>query len=98
MSDDIESSAEYAELLESIKQTLASARSRAARAVNNVLIETYWEIGREIVGRRKIHRWGAHVVDRLSADLRAAHPGMRGLSSRNLRYMGTLASRWPDGI
>jgi hypothetical protein len=23
---------------------------------------------------------------------------MRGLSSRSLRYMATLASRWPDGI
>jgi predicted nuclease of restriction endonuclease-like (RecB) superfamily len=38
------------------------------------------------------------VTDRLSADLRAAHPGTHGLSSRNLRYMATLASRWPSGI
>jgi hypothetical protein len=40
----------------------------------------------------------AKVTDRLAADLRIAHPDMRGLSGRSLRYMATLASRWPDGI
>jgi predicted nuclease of restriction endonuclease-like (RecB) superfamily len=48
--------------------------------------------------RRREQGWGAKVTDRLAADLRAAHPDMRGLSGRNLRYMATLASRWPDGI
>ena len=42
--------------------------------------------------------WGARVIERLSADLRTAHPGIRGLSARNLRYMASLASRWPTGI
>jgi predicted nuclease of restriction endonuclease-like (RecB) superfamily len=98
MTDDIQSSAEYTELLESIKQTLASARDRAARAVNSVLIETYWKIGHEIVGRRQKNGWGARVVDSLSADLRSAHPGMRGLSPRNLWYMAALASRWSTEI
>jgi predicted nuclease of restriction endonuclease-like (RecB) superfamily len=98
VSKDIESTAEYAELLESIKQTLAAGRTRAARMVNNVLIETYWQIGREINERRQEHGWGAHVVDRLSADLRVAYPGVRGMSPRNLRYMGTLAARWPTSI
>jgi hypothetical protein len=49
MSDSITATAEYNELLDSIKQTLAAGRLRAARAVNNILIETYWKIGREIV-------------------------------------------------
>jgi predicted nuclease of restriction endonuclease-like (RecB) superfamily len=38
------------------------------------------------------------VVERLSADLRTAHPDMKGLSPRNLEYMATLASRWPESI
>ncbi len=45
--------AEYNELLDSIKQTMAAGRLRAARAVNTILVETYWEIGRDIVRRQK---------------------------------------------
>lgn len=98
MTNNIESSAEYNDLLESIKQTLSSSRARAARTVNNILIETYWEIGKDIAHRREEQGWGARVIERLSADLRAAHPDIRGLSAPNLEYMATLATRWPDGI
>jgi predicted nuclease of restriction endonuclease-like (RecB) superfamily len=98
MNDSITATAEYSELLDSIKRTLAAGRLRAARTVNNVLIETYWEIGRDIVVRRRVQGWGAKVTDRLAADLRTAHPEMRGLSGRSLRYMAALASRWTDGI
>ena len=98
MSDSITPTAEYTELLDSIKRTLASGQLRAARAVNSVIVETFWKIGQDIVGRRQKQGWGAKVTERLSADLQAAHPGTRGLSARNLRYMATLASRWPSGI
>jgi hypothetical protein len=98
MSDSITSTAEYNELLDSIKQTLAAGRLRAARAVNNILTETYWKIGREIVARQQEQGWGTRVIERLSADLRAAHPDTRGLSPRNLEYMATLAARWPESI
>jgi predicted nuclease of restriction endonuclease-like (RecB) superfamily len=98
MSDSITPTAEYNELLDSIKRTLAAGRLRAARAVNNVLIETYWEIGNDIIRRQQEQGWGAQVIKRLSADLRTAHPDMRGLSVRNLHYMAALASRWPTSI
>ena len=98
MSDSITPTAEYNELLDSIKRTLATGQLRAARAVNNVIIETFWMIGRDIVARKQKQGWGAKVTERLSADLRASHPGTHGLSARNLRYMATLASRWPSGI
>lgn len=98
MTKDIEATVEYADLLESIKQTLAAGRARAVRAVNSSLIETYWQIGRDIVDRRRRYGWGARVVDRLSTDLRAANPGTRGLSPRSLWYMAAMATRWPDEI
>jgi predicted nuclease of restriction endonuclease-like (RecB) superfamily len=98
MDDSIAISAEYRELLDSVKQTLAAGRMRAARAVNNVLVETYWEIGRDILRRQQEQGWGARVIQRLSADLRTANPGVHGLSVRNLHYMTSLASRWPSGI
>jgi predicted nuclease of restriction endonuclease-like (RecB) superfamily len=98
MNDSITTSAEYRELLDSIKQTIATGRLQAARAVNNVLVQTYWDIGRDIVKRQHEQGWGARVIERLSADLRAAHPGMRGLSIRNLHYMAALALQWPVAI
>ena len=93
MGDSISATAEYNELLDSIKRTLAAGQLRATRAVNTILIETYWQIGRDIVARRREQGWDAKVTDRLAADLRTAHPGMRGLSGRSLRYMAALASR-----
>jgi predicted nuclease of restriction endonuclease-like (RecB) superfamily len=98
MSDSITATTEYNELLDCIKQTLATGQLRAARAVNNLLVETYWQIGREIVTRQREQGWGARVIERLSADLRTAHPDVRGLSVRNLRYMAALATRWPTEI
>ena len=98
MSESIIATAEYDELLDSIKRTLAAGQLRAARAVNNILVETYWAIGQDIVKRQQEQRWGARVIERLSADLRTENPGVRGLSPRNLQYMASLASRWPTGI
>ena len=98
MSDSIPVTADYYELLDSIKRTLTAGQLRAARAVNNILVETYWEIGRDVLVRQQEQGWGAQVIARLSADLRTANPGVRGLSVRNLQYMTALASRWPSGI
>src|SRR3984885_1874893 len=98
MTDSITATTEYNELLDCIKQTLATGQLRAARAVNNLLVETYWQIGREIVTRQRDQGWGARVIERLSADLRTAHPDVRGLSVRNLRYMAAVATRWPTEI
>jgi DUF1016 N-terminal domain len=36
------------------------------------------------------------VIDQVSSDLRAAFPGMKGLSSRNLKYMKFFDQHCPD--
>lgn len=96
MSDSIIATSEYNELLNSIKRTIAGGRLRAARAVNTALVQTYWQIGRDIIVKQQEQRWGSHVIECLSADLQRANPGVRGFSARNLRYMTALASRWPS--
>ena len=40
--------------------------------------------------------WGAKVIDRLAADLKAAFPDSRGFSRSNLEYMRRLAASHPD--
>jgi hypothetical protein len=37
------------------------------------------------------------VIDRLAVDLRAAFPGVKGFSSRSLKYMRAFAAAWPEG-
>jgi predicted nuclease of restriction endonuclease-like (RecB) superfamily len=56
----------------------------------------YWDIGRVILDRQEQEGWGAKVIDRLSADLQETYPEMTGLSSRNLKYMRSFATAWPD--
>ncbi|MGC8596273.1 MAG: DUF1016 N-terminal domain-containing protein, partial [Candidatus Kryptoniota bacterium] len=39
----------YTNLIDSIGTLLESARKQVARTINNILIQTYWEIGKRIV-------------------------------------------------
>lgn len=87
----------YEALLSDLKNRISSARTRAALAVNRELILLYWQIGREILTRQEAEKWGAKVIERLAADLRREFPDMKGLSSRNLKYMRAFADAWPDG-
>ena len=86
----------YQDLLQDIKTRIRTARVRAALAVNHELVLLYWGIGRDILQRQKEEGWGTKVVERLADDLRREFPEMRGLSRRNLVYMRTFASAWPD--
>jgi hypothetical protein len=85
----------YGELVEQVKAEVRAARVRAARVVNVELIDLYWRIGRLLLDQRREQGWGAKVVERLSADLRAEFPGIRGLAPRSLEYMQAFASAWP---
>ncbi|MDX2054770.1 MAG: PDDEXK nuclease domain-containing protein [Polyangiaceae bacterium] len=85
----------YAGWLAEVKARVQAAQQRAALAVNKELLKLYWQVGRDLSDRR--HEWGAGVIERVSADLRAAFPEMQGFSPSNLRYMRAFAEAWPDG-
>lgn len=84
----------YSALLESLKAEVRSTQRRAHLAVNTEMLRLYWRIGRAILDRQESEGWGARVIDRLAADLRAAFPDMRGFSRSNLHYMRRFASAW----
>ena len=65
-------------------------------SANSAMVLLYWDIGRMILDRQEREGWGARVIDRLSADLRAAYPDMQGLSPRNLLHMRAFAATYPD--
>jgi predicted nuclease of restriction endonuclease-like (RecB) superfamily len=88
--------AEYQAFLQNIKTQVQQAQLKAVMAVNKELILLYWHIGKEILKRQDTEGWGTGVIDRLSNDLHAAFPQMRGFSVRNLKYMRAFAETYPD--
>lgn len=99
MSDEVKGSllpSDYPEFVESLKQRIQAAQVKAALSVNSEMIMLYWGIGHDILVRQQEQGWGAKVIQKLSEDLQIAFPGVRGFSSRNLKYMRALAEAWPD--
>jgi predicted nuclease of restriction endonuclease-like (RecB) superfamily len=86
----------YADWLVDLKGRIHTAQQRATLAINRELVLLYWQIGRDILARQAEQGWGAKVIERLAHDLRAAFPGMKGFSPRNLKYMRAFAEAWPD--
>ena len=87
---------DYQSFLGSLKERVQQAQLRALVAVNRELIILYWHIGQGILERQGQEGWGSKVIDRLSQDLHAAFPSMRGFSPRNLKYMRAFAETYPD--
>ena len=80
---------EYDGLFDEVAQILETARHTAARAVNAVLTQTYWEIGRRIVANEELHtrqdRYGEILVEKLAKDLTKQFG--RGFGRRNVFQM-----------
>ncbi|MGD0838881.1 MAG: DUF1016 N-terminal domain-containing protein [Polyangia bacterium] len=87
--------ADYVTWLADLKSRIQRARTKAALSVNQELVRPYHHIGSEILARRDRQGWGAKVIDRLAADLTAAFPDIKGLSSRNLKCMKIFAEICP---
>ena len=89
---------DYANWLAGLKQRISGARQRALLSANEEQIRLYYDIGCDIQNRQSRQGWGAKVIDRLSSDLRAAFPNMKGLSTSNLKYMRFFAQQCPDRL
>ncbi len=87
----------YAEWVAELKSRIYLAQQRATLAVNRELVLLYWQMGHDILQRQAEQSWGAKVIDRLSRDLRAAFPDMKGFSRSNLMYMRAFPQAWPQG-
>ncbi len=87
---------EYTELLEQLKDRIATSRYKAARTVNKELLLLYHYIGTRILEKQKSQGWGSKVIEQLSRDLKAGFPEMKGFSTRNLKYMRQFAVEYQD--
>ena len=86
----------YIFILQSLKDKIHKARLKATISANASLLYLYWEIGNIILEQKNIEGWGTKVTTRLAKDLKIEFPEMTGLSERNLVYMQTFASSYPN--
>jgi len=89
--------ADYSTLKKSIGTLLEEGRSQAGRAVNMILVQTYWQIGRHIVefeqaGSEKAE-YGSELLDRLSKDLTLEYG--KGFSRSNLFQIRLFYLKFP---
>lgn len=90
MSNLIKIDNDYAGWIKDLSLRFRQSQIKAAVKVNRVLIQFYWELGRDIVDRQVEATWGDKILFTLSQDLQEALPGIKGLSVRNLQYMRQL--------
>jgi len=79
-----------------LKERIRTAQVKAALAVNQEMINLYWQIGCEILNKQNEKGWGAKVVNRLAKDLKREFPDVKGSSRSNLQYMRSFAEAYPD--
>ncbi|WP_297443793.1 PDDEXK nuclease domain-containing protein [Sulfurimonas sp.] len=87
---------EYKDFIVSLKQKIYSAKSKAIISANRLMIELYFEIGREIVLSQELQGWGKSVVEKMSKDLTDEFGKKNGYSSQNLWYMRQFYNAYKD--
>lgn len=88
---------EYSYLISSIGAILEQGRKQAYLAVNNILVKTYWDIGKRIaeyeLSSGEDTRYGSKLFERIATDLRLKHG--KGFSRSNVIYMRLLYKKYP---
>ena len=85
------------DIYSSIKELMDNARNKVAREVNNIIIQTYWEIGRIIVeeeqGNSYRAEYGKQLITDLSKNLTKEYGN--GFSRSNLQNMRNFYLLYP---
>ena len=88
---------EYSLLLYSVGSILEKSMHKVYSQMNGILIETYWEIGKRIVGYELRNKekggYGTQLFETLAKDLRNKYG--RGFSRSNVIYMRLLYLKYP---
>ena len=86
----------YNNFIKELKSKIYSAKSNAILSVNRLMIELYFEIGKEIVSNQEVLGWGKSVVEQMSKDLISEFGEKSGYSSSNLWRMRNFYLSYKD--
>jgi predicted nuclease of restriction endonuclease-like (RecB) superfamily len=84
----------YVDFIQSIKKQIVQSRYAAARLANREQLMLYFKTGLMISEKIKAQKWGAKVLDQISADLQKELPGLKGFSSGNLKKIRLFAEAY----
>jgi len=87
---------EYQQWLQHICEEIDRQRLKAVMQLNASTLQHYWWMGNDIIRKQKEQGWGAKVINKLSSDLQKRYGGDSGYSARNLGYMKSFATEYPD--
>ena len=77
---------DYLQWVKELCKRYRQSQVKAAVKVNHVVLQFYWELGKDIYNKEAENKYGSKFYAALSRDLRNEMPDAEGLSERNLRY------------
>ena len=79
-----------------IIQLIKQSRTNAIRAVNDELINLYWNIGEYISKKIDLSEWGDSVVSELAKYIQQNEPELKGFSDKNIWRMKQFYETYKD--
>jgi predicted nuclease of restriction endonuclease-like (RecB) superfamily len=77
-----------------LKSTILQSRYQAAQLANQELLKLYFMIGKMLHEKIEREKWGAKVLEQISAQLQQELIGLRGFSAPNLKKMRLFYASW----
>ena len=84
----------YIEAVKKIKAAILQSRYMAARLANAEQLKLYFSIGAYVSANSREGKWGTGAIEAISKRLQVELPGLRGFSTRNIKYMRTFFEEW----
>jgi predicted nuclease of restriction endonuclease-like (RecB) superfamily len=78
---------DYLQWIKELSTRFRRSQVKASVRVNQVMLQFYWELGRDIVEKKAESRWGSGFMKNLSRDLKEVNPDATCFSETNLLYM-----------
>jgi len=79
-----------------LKEEILRSRYQAAKLVNSEMLKLYFRVGKALDQKIEQEKWGAKVLDAISAQLQQELPGLKGFSAASLRKMRLFFNAWKD--
>jgi len=75
---------EYRTWIVELKTKIHSAQNKVAYTINSQLLELYWQIGKDILEKQQVTKWGSSFIEQIAVELKHEFPDIKGFSRRNL--------------
>lgn len=79
-----------------IKAAILQSQARAVQMVNQEQLSLYYGIGRYVSEHSRKGYWGTGAIGRISKQLQAELPGLKGFSEENIKLMRRFYEVWKD--